>query len=134
MKVKDLTLAKWQEQLDAFRAANPSAPSAAGFRIDGTPFSTARFYGGMIYNYAHLPQAKRRRGQGQGLREVLQVKWRIRVEGGGAMKITVWIRPDAEGNATMRIDAKYEGRDTPRIQNFGRRLVKAMEGTGGEKE
>lgn len=50
------------------------------------------------------------------------------------MKITVWIRPDAYGNATMRIDAKYEDRDTPRIQNFGNRLVKAKEGTGGEKE
>lgn len=41
------------------------------------------------------------------------------------MKITVWIRHDAEGNATMRVDAKYEDRDTPRIQNFGRRLMKA---------
>lgn len=50
------------------------------------------------------------------------------------MKITVWIRPDADGNATMRVDAKYEDRDTPRIQNFGRRLVKAMEGTGGENK
>ena len=52
MKVKDLTLAQWQEQIDAFRAANPSAPSAAGFRIDGTQFSLARFYGGMTYNGA----------------------------------------------------------------------------------
>lgn len=49
------------------------------------------------------------------------------------MKITVWIRPDADGNATMRLDAKYEDRDTQRIQNFGRRLVKAMEGTGADK-
>lgn len=44
------------------------------------------------------------------------------------MKITVWIRPDADGTATMRVDAKYEDRDTPRIQNFGRRLMKAMAG------
>lgn len=50
MKVKDLTLAQWQEQLDAFRVAYPSAPSGAGFRIDGTLFSTARFYGRMTYN------------------------------------------------------------------------------------
>lgn len=49
MKVKDLTLAQWQTQLDAFRATSPIAPSAAGFRIDGTQFSTARFYGGMTY-------------------------------------------------------------------------------------
>lgn len=41
------------------------------------------------------------------------------------MKIAVWIRHDAEGNATMRVDAKYEDRDMPRIQNFGRRLMKA---------
>lgn len=52
MKVEDMTLVQWQEQLDAFRAANPSAPSAAGFRIDGTMLSTARFYGGMTYNGA----------------------------------------------------------------------------------
>ena len=50
------------------------------------------------------------------------------------MKITVWIRPDATGTPTLRLDAKYEDRDTPRIQNFGNRLVKAMEGTGGDKE
>lgn len=52
MKVKDLTLAQWQIQIDAFRAANPSAHSAAAFRIDGTQFSTARHYGGMTYNGA----------------------------------------------------------------------------------
>lgn len=52
MKAKDLTLAQWQVKIDEFRAANPSAPSAAGFRIDGTQFSTARFYGGMTYNGA----------------------------------------------------------------------------------
>lgn len=50
MKVKDLTLAQWQAKLDAFRAANPTAKQGAAFRIDGTQFSTARFYGGMTFN------------------------------------------------------------------------------------
>ena len=47
------------------------------------------------------------------------------------MKITVWIRPDVEGKATMRVDAKYEDRDTPRIQKYGRDLMNALEGCGG---
>ena len=44
------------------------------------------------------------------------------------MKITVWIRGDANGNRTMRVDAKYESLDDPRICNFGNRLMKALEG------
>lgn len=65
MKVKDLKLAQWQKQLDAFRAANPSAPSAAGFRIDGTQFSTARFYGGMTYNGANYTTFELKDAPGQ---------------------------------------------------------------------
>lgn len=44
------------------------------------------------------------------------------------MKITVWIRPDKNGNPTERVDYKFENADTPRIQNFGLRLVRAMTG------
>ena len=49
------------------------------------------------------------------------------------MKITIWIRPDASGGRCpmLRTDVKYESRDTPVIQNFGTRLVKAIE-EGGE--
>ena len=52
MKVTDLTLDQWQSRLDEFRKENTSAPSGAAFRIDGTPFSTARHYGGFTYNGA----------------------------------------------------------------------------------
>ena len=52
MKVTDLTLAQWQKRIDEFRSENPSTPVGAAFRIDGTQFSTARFYGGMTYNGA----------------------------------------------------------------------------------
>lgn len=52
MKVTDLTLAQWQKRIDQFRAENPTVPMGAAFRIDGTQFSTARFYGGMTYNGA----------------------------------------------------------------------------------
>ena len=44
------------------------------------------------------------------------------------MKITVWIRPGERGGITERIDYKVESKDTPRIQNFGFRLIKAMQG------
>lgn len=50
MKVTDLTLAQWQNRIDEFRSENPSAPAGAAFRIDGTQFSTARFFGAFIYN------------------------------------------------------------------------------------
>lgn len=46
------------------------------------------------------------------------------------MKITVWIRPGAnERDITLRLDTKYESRDTPVIQCYGRRLADAIEGT-----
>jgi hypothetical protein len=44
------------------------------------------------------------------------------------MKITVWIRPDKAGKPTERVDYKLESADTPRIQNFGFRLIRAMTG------
>jgi hypothetical protein len=44
------------------------------------------------------------------------------------MKIIVWIRPDKDGKPTERVDYKLENQDTPRIQNFGFRLIRAMTG------
>lgn len=44
------------------------------------------------------------------------------------MKITVWIRPDKDGKPKERVDYKLENLDTPRIQNFGFRLIRAMTG------
>lgn len=50
------------------------------------------------------------------------------------MKITVWLRTEpATGKRTIRTDTKYESYDDPALQNFGRKLVKAIE-SGGEKE
>ena len=50
------------------------------------------------------------------------------------MKITVWIRPDENGAPTLRLDTKYESRDTPVIQHFGRKLAAAIEGTADFRE
>lgn len=44
------------------------------------------------------------------------------------MKITVWIRPNEKGEPTERVNYKLESADTPRIQNFGFRLIRAMTG------
>lgn len=44
------------------------------------------------------------------------------------MKITVWIRPNKDGEPTEKVDHKLESRDTPVIQNFGFRLIRAMTG------
>lgn len=49
------------------------------------------------------------------------------------MKITIWIRPNAKDEPTLRLDAKNESRDTPLVQRFGNKLIKAIE-SGGEKE
>lgn len=44
------------------------------------------------------------------------------------MKNTVWIRPGAnERDITLRLDTKYENRDTPSIQFYGNRLLAALE-------
>ena len=45
------------------------------------------------------------------------------------MKITIWIRPDATGTPTLRLDTKWESLDTPVIQRYGRKLMDAIEGT-----
>ena len=45
------------------------------------------------------------------------------------MKITIWIRPDATGTPTLRLDTKWESRDTPVIQRYGKKLANAIEGT-----
>ena len=44
------------------------------------------------------------------------------------MKIIVWIRPNKDGAPTERVDYKLENKDTPRIQNFGFRLIRTMTG------
>ena len=44
------------------------------------------------------------------------------------MKIIVWIRPNMNGEPTEKVDYKLESRDTPVIQNFGFRLIRAMTG------
>ena len=48
------------------------------------------------------------------------------------MKITVWIRPDRQGVATLRTDAKLESLDTPMIQRYGFKLIAAIEGTANK--
>lgn len=45
------------------------------------------------------------------------------------MKITVWIRLNEKGELTLRLDTKYESKDTPPIQRYGRKLANAIEGT-----
>ena len=49
------------------------------------------------------------------------------------MKITVWIRPEERGTPTLRLAAKYEDRDTPAIQRYGRKLANAIEGTADKE-
>jgi len=49
-KVSDLDIDGWQRLLDRFKAAHPTAKPATVIRIENTIFSTARYFGGMIYN------------------------------------------------------------------------------------
>jgi len=47
------------------------------------------------------------------------------------MKITVWLRATKQGRgAKLRVDAKVEKDDTPRISHYGRRLMAAFEEYG----
>ena len=46
------------------------------------------------------------------------------------MKLTIWIRPDKDGNMTLRTDYKNESADTPNIHRYGHRLLNAIEGGG----
>lgn len=52
------------------------------------------------------------------------------------MKITVWIRPSADGTRSpvMRVDSKWESLDTPVIQRYGQKLMNALEGCAGNEE
>ena len=54
------------------------------------------------------------------------------------MKLTIWIRPDQRDptgrTITLRTDAKYESLDTPMVQNYGRKLMNAIEGTAEKEE
>lgn len=54
------------------------------------------------------------------------------------MKLTVWIRADQRDptgrTITLRTDAKYESLDTPMVQNYGRKLMNAIEGTAEKEE
>jgi hypothetical protein len=50
MKATYLTINDWQDWIAKFRAAKPNAKPGAAMRIENTPFTTARYYGGMIYN------------------------------------------------------------------------------------
>lgn len=50
------------------------------------------------------------------------------------MKIVVWIRPTGDDEKpTLRVDCKYESKDTPVIQRYGRKLMAALEGKGADK-
>jgi hypothetical protein len=46
------------------------------------------------------------------------------------MKITVWMRPNEKGEPVMRLDYKYENKDTPMVQNLGNNLLKTLKNLG----
>ena len=50
MKPQDLTIADWQNWLAKFKAEKPNVKPGAAMRIENTPFTTARYYGGMTLN------------------------------------------------------------------------------------
>lgn len=50
MKVTDLSIEDWQAWLDKFRKAKPNAKPGAAMRIENTPMSIARHYGGLTMN------------------------------------------------------------------------------------
>jgi len=50
MKVKELTLAQWQDYREAFYKEHSNTTHDAAFRIDGTQFSVGAYYGGFTYN------------------------------------------------------------------------------------
>ena len=50
MRPTDLTIAGWQSWLDKFKAEKPTAKPGAAIRIENTILSTARYFGGMVYN------------------------------------------------------------------------------------
>ena len=50
-KVEELDINEWQKLLDKFKFVPGFKPGAA-MRIENTPFTTARYYGGMAFNGA----------------------------------------------------------------------------------
>ncbi len=50
MKIAELDIDGWQTLLRQFRAANTDAKPGAAMRIENTPFTTARYAGGMTFN------------------------------------------------------------------------------------
>ena len=48
-KVENLTLPEWIELLDKYKRTPGYKPGAA-MRIENTQFTSARYYGGMVYN------------------------------------------------------------------------------------
>ena len=50
MKLEELTIQGWQEWLCRFKAAKPKAKTGAAMRIENTMFTSARYYGGMVFN------------------------------------------------------------------------------------
>ena len=50
MKVTDLTIIDWQNWLNRYYLRNPVNCSGAAIRIENTPFTSARYAGGMTYN------------------------------------------------------------------------------------
>ena len=81
MKVKDMTLRQWQDMLDRFKRESPLLhkpnETPACFRIDGTQFSTARFYGGFTYNGARYTTFECRETKGAGFCEFATIAARF---------------------------------------------------------
>ena len=73
-----IPLTRWQELKDEFRRET-KAPAECAFRIDGTQFSTARYYGGFNYNGYHYLIAYWETGELLAVRSDF-VGWLIRKE------------------------------------------------------
>lgn len=50
MKIAELDIDGWQKLVNQYRAAHPNAKPGAAIRIENTMLSTARYFGGMVYN------------------------------------------------------------------------------------
>lgn len=53
MKPQDLTINGWQAWLDKYRVESPNTWMGAAMRIENTPFTSARYAGGMTYKGEH---------------------------------------------------------------------------------
>lgn len=72
----DIPLIRWQELKDEFRRET-GATAECAFRIDGTQFSTARHFGGFLYNGYHCIVAYWETGELLAVRSDF-VEWLIR--------------------------------------------------------